>query len=110
MQTWLDIVKTKSHAHVSLHFDGIRVDDYRSQLEDNFAEASSNAINAATQYAVNIVEKQHRHFFEAVHSHATSRERLEVDDVLLEVGNCIPHFTPHERVHGSRGVPAAPHR
>lgn len=102
LRSWCRFVKEKPTAHLSLHFDGIRVDKDRVAAAADFALESELYIERETGFKVKVVRKVHRFFQEFLP--VLGQEMTEVDhitDALLEDGNCIPcawcHLIPSER-------------
>jgi len=95
VQRWIEwIPEMGAPRHLSLHFDGLRVD--RSFCESisgsvpSFIERSQNEIFSRTTFKVKLVEKQHLSLLDHVRSGATpTDDRLSVDPSLMREGNCI---------------------
>jgi hypothetical protein len=99
MSSWCEFIREDTVQHLSLHFDGIRVDaDHRnagspdgvktliSTCEDHIAEA--------TGFNVKIKVKKHLYFIELIHLYA-SKELALIHEVFKKKGNCIPISLAH---------------
>jgi len=93
-----DFVLSKPTAHLSLHFDGVRVDRDRVRAETSsadpvghFCELLSDYAFQRTGYRVTFVEKLHRLLIAETLASAERIEAAEVvPDELLGAGLCIP--------------------
>ncbi len=89
-------IKSKPTTHLSLHFDGVRVDKTRVQLEggdtDQFCRFLETAIKQDTGYEVHLVVKEHLSCLQLVAKACPDPQKLvQPDDhMLLKVGNSIP--------------------
>jgi hypothetical protein len=79
--------------HLSLHFDGMRVKMTDPNFDmEAFCETCVERAAQETGFSVKLVLKQHCDFFSAIKAIVTSNDLvLDVDDVLLRPGNCIPN-------------------
>ncbi len=94
-------LKARPLRHLSLHFDGIRVDRQRvlaeaegGSEEDGIRLLLANLtaeVARQTGYNIEVVEKRHEYLLDKLRRHA-GRTKLDVDipPRLLEDGNCIP--------------------
>ncbi len=82
-------------SHLSLHFDGIRVDRFRVKDSASFARASEQHILTKTGFRVTIAEKQHLTLFEACKKRTIHARDVDTQDQLLKKGNCIPCAVAH---------------
>ena len=105
LEKWLEFVLRYEHQHLSLHYDGIRIDNHSVQhamkermppmslppqaMEDAFIEECKDFIQKETLYNVDIVVKPHPFLYECLETHFVQAEDA-VDSLLLENGNCIP--------------------
>ena len=84
--------------HLSLHYDGVRVDRPRvaatHESVQAFCDAAAVHIAEQTGFAVDIIEKQHFYFLELLERAATGRKAFSNEGdsgALLDAdGNCIP--------------------
>ncbi len=90
VDAWLQFISSKETRHVSLHFDGVRVDRFRVEAEEDFKKASEEFILKKTGYVVELVEKNHDFFLALAAATASSSTSAKTPAVLLEQGNCIP--------------------
>lgn len=92
----LKAVQAKQTSHLSLHYDGVRVDKYRVQLSggdsDHFCRFLEKAILEDTGYEVQLAVKEHLSCLQLVAKACPDPEKLiqPEDHMLLKVGNCIP--------------------
>jgi hypothetical protein len=79
--------------HLSLHFDGVRIKMTDPQFNmEAFCETCVERAAKETGFSVKLVMKQHCNFFNAIKAMATSNDIvLEIDEVLIRPGNCIPN-------------------
>ena len=90
LEAWEACALQHKPAHLSLHFDGIRLGGLESTIAaDALCKEAMCAIRDKTQFEVNILEKRHLFFRELCRTPAESSEDA-IDDVLLAHGNCIP--------------------
>ena len=96
LSTILKAVQSKKTSHLSLHFDGVRVDQTRVQLEggdgDHFCRFLEKAILDLTGYEVQLAVKEHLSCLQMVSKACPNPECLvhPPEHLLLKVGNCIP--------------------
>lgn len=95
LQAWGEWIVQQPIAHLSLHFDGVRID--RSCLEQlgtsvaDFNKQAEDAIAVATGFSVCIVEKLHQTFAQLLRQHEHADCLLpEAARDLITRGNCIP--------------------
>ena len=92
LEAWLQKVQECKPRHVSLHFDGIRVD--KACLADaevsSFCSACSAHIKSATGFEVQIQCKTNPDLLEYVMQAGTAAVPADLDAALLADGNCIP--------------------
>ena len=90
LRAWLHYLQTLRPKHLSLHFDGVRVD--KSLLVPNaeaFCAECSKQIASACGYVVHIRLKEHLTMLEIMHKHDAT-EGVRQSSVLAADGNCIP--------------------
>ena len=59
LETWTDCLTPYRPGHLSLHFDGVRVGGFTSQVEvSELCQEAMRAIKEKTGFQVNIIEKQ----------------------------------------------------
>eukprot|EP00438_Fugacium_kawagutii_P027022 Skav232520 [mRNA] locus=scaffold1096:926666:934699:- [translate_table: standard] len=89
LEHWCAILIAKKPSHLSLHFDGVRVN--RSIASD------VDTLIAECEKKIQIREKRHQHFLECL-ANFQAEEIQNVPLELLQVPNCIPcalwHCTP----------------
>jgi hypothetical protein len=86
--TFLETVKP---AHLSLHFDGVRVSLVGDYSVTEICKACESHIQAATGFRVHIREKQHRTVLQAIEQKALQEPKMTTNQCQLEKhGNCIP--------------------
>ena len=90
LEAWEDYMSTITHNHLSLHFDGLRVGGLEeAQSIEDLCKKSEAAILDTTGFKVKILEKRHLYFRELCNG-VSDREETEVEQQLLQPGNCIP--------------------
>ena len=95
IDAWLEKIAGLNPRHVSLHFDGIRVDT--SVIGDdveNFCAQCSDHIAEKTGFKITIRPKLHRHFLEELRS-KRGLEEVPCPEELEEPGNCILRSLHH---------------
>lgn len=96
LSSLVKVVQAKETTHLSLHFDGVRVDKTRVELEggdgDHFCRFLEKAILEDTGYEVHLAVKEHLSCLQLVSKACPNPEKLiqPSDHMLLKVGNCIP--------------------
>lgn len=91
LAAWEVFVRQSQCEHLSLHFDGLRVDKAGSAASPSFAQDASDFIHDHTGFRVTIVKKVHKTFLECIEVGATSTtERAPSHPQLGVDGNCIP--------------------
>lgn len=102
LEEWVSFTQaTFAVRHLSLHFDGIRVDKFSINDKEKFCRDSADHIFAKTGYRVHIVEKVHRTFFEAMQSGVSTESSSSPPPEVSGEGDCIPcalwHLIPDAR-------------
>lgn len=92
LEQWLEFVKQQRPTHVSLHFDGVRVNrDITEGSVESFLRQSEQHIKANTNFSVDLVCKEHSHTQELICNAATKTEDLtDLPDLFVQDGNCVP--------------------
>ena len=91
LETWTDCLTPYRPAHLSLHFDGVRVGGFTSQVEvSELCQEAMRAIKEKTGFQVNIIEKQRYLFRQLCRTPAESVEEPMANGDLRLPGNCIP--------------------
>ena len=89
LDSWLGKVKPLQSKHMSLHFDGIRVDRDIAQPDVKvFCKSCSDAIFEETGLDVQIRAKE-RYTFHALLTQVNDSKAVECPEKLREPGNCI---------------------
>ena len=89
LEAWCDFLLLKRPTHLSLHFDGVRVNADVVQDIDVLISDCQDKIKERTGFSVRIRQKTHKHFMEVV----ASLDSIALDNIpsdLLKVPNCIP--------------------
>ena len=91
LEHWCFFLESMSPSHLSLHFDGVRVN---ADIHENISELRSSCekhILASTGFQVEVKQKKHELILELIKQTATScAENSSVPDCFLQKGNCIP--------------------
>ena len=91
IDAWLEYILPASPKHVSLHFDGVRVDKTTFHGVTDFIAECVKSIKAKTGFQVEIAVKTSQTVVQMLRANATTNVTLKsVPDVLLLQGNCIP--------------------
>ena len=89
VDSWIQKLKPLGSKHMSLHFDGIRVDrDVVQPDAQAFCRSCSYAIQQDTGFQVHIRSKE-RHSFHALLQQISNSKPVECPESLRETGNCI---------------------
>ena len=94
VEAWIEFARKLSPSHLSLHFDGIRIDSASVPDRDAFAKESARHIQRSIGVEVVIVEKVHRTFLELLRPADASL--VPTHGTALEA-NCLPVALPHLR-------------
>eukprot|EP00435_Cladocopium_sp_Y103_P017516 s1987_g4.t1 len=90
VEKWCDLIESKSPSHVSLHFDGVRVNqDVVSDVPALLRECEDH-IRQTTGFVVSIKRKQHAHFLELLAGTVDANVIEAIPAELLSGANCIP--------------------
>ena len=88
LQAWVEYLTTLRPRHLSLHYDGIRIDNLA--VHGSFIADSQEYIQEKTGFRVCIVEKAHDLFVEAICKEAVTADVLDgIPPDLLKGGCCI---------------------
>ncbi|CAE7205271.1 unnamed protein product [Symbiodinium sp. CCMP2592] len=91
ISAWLEKIQEQQPSHVSLHFDGIRVDQAAvgSSVEAFCVECASH-IKSRTGFDVSLRPKSHQTFLEGIRVGSASRDAESIEPATLtDEGNCI---------------------
>ena len=89
VESWIQQLMPLGSRHMSLHFDGIRVDHDVVQPDvQAFCRSCASAIQEDTGFTAHIRPKE-RHSFRALLKQITNNKPVECPEVLRETGNCI---------------------
>lgn len=89
---WIKHLQQYSLTHLSLHYDGIRVQGDLPEDIDNVCKECAECIHSETGFRVSIRPKVHRYFVEClVHITTHMDPMAEIDDIYKRNGNCIPY-------------------
>ena len=105
--TWVDFILQEEVRHLSLHFDGVRVDKQRCGGDEGVEEfllKSAQHIQQVTHYHVDLAVKRHYFFLQMIIKVGQS-SNLDTEDVLLQRGNCIYAALFHLRVERCQILP-----
>ena len=94
LRAWLAWIREQGKpSHLSLHFDGVRLDRAfvatAATSTEDFCARASDAIFAAVWYRVSIVEKTHHCLLQGLRLQSGLRTARASPSLLLEAGNCI---------------------
>ena len=90
LEHWCNFLQRHRPTHLSLHFDGVRVNsDIHADMQE-LMTACEKHILESTGFAVRIIEKKHQLILDLVRQNSKSCNEIPVPDILLERGNCIP--------------------
>ena len=93
LDAWVEMIKSHPTKHLSLHFDGVRIDTDRVPVSKvaEFIEASERHIYQATGYVVNIVRKEHESLLMLLRKRASETHDVGAAAAELDKdGNGIP--------------------
>lgn len=91
LTSWCQYLQTLQPAHLSLHFDGVRVSPIEGTSVDELCKESAAHIAKETGFVVVIREKRHRTVLQNIQHVATREPKLSTGESCLErSGNCIP--------------------
>ncbi len=89
LSAWLDYVHKYPTTHLSLHFDGIRIQKELPCDTAEFCKRCADYIAEETGFKVLIREKFHRTLLHILPLRSETEELGDVDDVFIRKGNCI---------------------
>ena len=89
LQSWETFLRTQTIGHMSLHFDGVLVGLPSGEEASRLCQESADAILKETGFSVKILRKSNLYFCELCQT-PCERSEEDVEDVLLQDGNCIP--------------------
>ena len=91
MEEWCAFLeKTYRPAHLSMHFDGVRVSLPDEVDATKVCKQSEEYIEERTGIKLCIQVKHHHYFLQLLAALGTQSSVDDVDDILLKDGNCIP--------------------
>ena len=96
LEEWAKFAMTKTPNHLSLHFDGIRID--RASVPDPqvFVRECTEHIKQTTGFDVTIVEKTHGFFLQKAKAAAVPGSHQELSSIgMPKTNNCIPISLAH---------------
>jgi hypothetical protein len=105
--TWVDFILQGDVKHLSLHFDGVRLDKERcggDEGVEDFLRKSEQHILQVTHYHVDLAVKRHSFFLQII-TNIEQSSNQDIDDVLLQRGNCIYAALFHLRVERCQILP-----
>ena len=115
LDAWLSAICPMSPKHVSLHFDGVRIDRELVNNTPDLVAMCQRAILEKTGFDVSIAKKETKTIMQLIESVAETKVALRaVPAHLLEDGNCIPCALWHlnsklrENITKIFGDPSAP--
>ena len=96
----VDLAREEQLRHLSIHFDGVRIDTARvlrstppgEDPSDAFCRQCQERIHKDTGYKVRLVEKTQNYMLDILRSRAVSNfvSDVQAGDITLMRGNCIP--------------------
>ena len=90
IEKWCDLMESKSPSHLSLHFDGLRVNqDVVSDVPALLKECEDH-IRQTSGFSVSIQSKQHAHILELLAGTVDAKPLEDVPAELMKGANCIP--------------------
>ncbi|CAE8658603.1 unnamed protein product [Polarella glacialis] len=101
MEALTDFIRFHPVQHLSLHFDGIRLNvDYRLNVDEPqdveiLMRLAENHIAEATGFLVQFKVKRHQYLSELINEHTVSKTKVDVPHIFLKRGNCIPLALAH---------------
>ena len=75
---------------MSLHFDGMRVDQDCFHAAGNFIRDAEEYISQNSGYYVKLVQKKHDTFIDMMKNGQYKKNQAQIPKVLSATGNCIP--------------------
>ncbi len=89
LTSWIGYLSTLDLTHLSLHFDGVRVEGRRNINVEEICRHSEDWIGKETGFNVNIKEKKHMLFQELLAQRGEVSCRIELNPIFKESRNCI---------------------
>ena len=90
VEHWCSFLQRWKPTHLFLHFDGLRVNaDIHPNLQELLKLCEAHILDS-TGFRVSIAEKKHLLCLDLVSKSASSTEKIDVPEILLQPGNCIP--------------------
>ncbi|CAE8731500.1 unnamed protein product [Polarella glacialis] len=101
MEALTDFIRYHPVQHLSLHFDGIRLNvDYRLNVDEPqdveiLMRLAETHIAEATGFLAQFKVKRHQYLSELITEHTVSKTKVDVPHIFLKRGNCIPLALAH---------------
>jgi len=96
LTSWLGFVRQRPVSHLSLHYDGIRIDKEPPGQVSEFRARCTDHIVKETGFIVNIREKEHHYLFDLLKSSSGSISHVDtVHEGFVRPGNCVPTALMH---------------
>ncbi|CAE8656395.1 unnamed protein product [Polarella glacialis] len=101
MEALTDFIRHHPVQHLSLHFDGIRLNvDYRLNVDEPqdveiLMRLAETHIAEAAGFLVQFKVKRHQYLSELITEHTVSKTKVDVPHIFLKRGNCIPLALAH---------------
>lgn len=92
LETWIEFLMSRKPKHLSLHFDGVRINDDLEGLSDkeSLLRRCEEHIEKETGFKVSVAEKQHLNMLELIsQSSSDTRENKDVPAAFLQGENSI---------------------
>ncbi len=89
LTSWIGYLSALDLTHLSLHFDGVRVEGRRSINIEEICRHSEDWIGKETGFNVNIKEKKHMLFQELLAHRGELSSVVDLDPIFKESRNCI---------------------
>ena len=89
LQTWSNYLLSKQPTHLSLHFDGVRINADLVEDVEALLSACQEKIKEATGFNVQIRQKIYQHFLESLACHDVT-DLNDVPAELQKSPNCVP--------------------
>ena len=91
LEHWCRFLLRLKPTHLSLHFDGVRVNTNTHDDVSALQKECEEHIKTNTGFTVSLAEKKHLHVEDLLFSLSETKEQVdEVPEFLLADGNCIP--------------------
>lgn len=90
LSAWIKFLQQYRLTHLSLHFDGLRVQGGIPGDIEKLCKDCADCIDRETGFRVAIRPKFHKYFVECLRDSSTHQEDIpDIEDVYLARGNCI---------------------